>query len=642
MRERFPYAIDEIEHEWIPVSDGVRLASRQWRPRGIAAAPAILDVNPYGKRAGTRERDERMYRWFAGHGYACVRLDVRGTGDSQGTLEDEYTLRQQQDGFDAVEWIASQPWCDGAVGIIGKSWGGITALQIAALQPPSLRAVIAVCATDDRWTTDAHWMGGALLCENLSWGAMLMAVAASPPDPAVHGAAWRQQWLARLDAVRLWPALWMQHPSSDRYWSNGSVARHLDRIRCPVYAVSGWMDAYADVVPRLLAGLRVPCKGLVGPWAHEYPHEARDPSIGFLQEANRWWAKWLRGEATGIEREPAYRVWMTSHPRHGDDGRWIAEASWPASRIEERTVPLEAAAPRLRSDPTITVGQAAVPWCCFGFEPELWPDQSIDGARSLVLDTEPLVSRLEILGAPRVQLDLSTDRATPVIVRLCDVAPNGDSVRVSYAVTRVPADFSGLLEVELRHAAHAFTPGHRVRVAVSATYWPVVWPAPEPVTLETTPVECRLVLPVRPLSSLDSTLAPFGDAEWAAADPREDLDPFTIEVSRRPENGEDQHLTRIEMSAEGHPARSRFPTIDLETGHGIAEEFRIRPGTPETAQAVLRHALMWRRGEFQAEIDLEVRVRARERHWHLEATLSARDRDGVLRERRWVEDAPQP
>ena len=184
-----PEDVREIEHVWIPMPDGCRLAARLWLPARAEAepVPAILEYVPYRKRDGTRLRDEPMHRWFAGHGYAAVRVDVRGCGESDGLLLDEYTEREHHDGLEVLRWIAAQPWCDGAVGMMGKSWGGFNALQVAALRPPELKAVLTVCSTDDRYADDVHYMGGCLLLENFSWAAVLFTIAAQPPDPQLYG-----------------------------------------------------------------------------------------------------------------------------------------------------------------------------------------------------------------------------------------------------------------------------------------------------------------------------------------------------------------------------------------------------------------------------------------------------------------------
>ncbi|MGH7541413.1 MAG: CocE/NonD family hydrolase, partial [Gemmatimonadota bacterium] len=291
-----PRRVREIEHEPIVMRDDVRLSARIWLPEGAERrpVPALLEALPYRKRAGTRLRDEPIHRYFAGHGFASLRLDLRGTGESEGVLRDEYSEEEREDILEVLRWVAARPWCDGAVGMFGKSWGGINALQVAALRPPELRAIVTVCSTDDRFRRDAHYEGGALLNENLTWGSALMLQAAYPPDPAIVGERWEAMWRERLEALPFFPARWLRHGWRDPYWGRGSVADDLSRIRVPVLAVGGWADPYCTTVLHLLAGLETPCEGWIGPWAHLYPHDGvPGPPAGFLQECVDWWRRWL-------------------------------------------------------------------------------------------------------------------------------------------------------------------------------------------------------------------------------------------------------------------------------------------------------------------------------------------------------------
>jgi putative CocE/NonD family hydrolase len=258
-----------------------------------------------------RARDEPIHRWFAMSGYASIRVDVRGSGDSDGVLHDEYSPEEHRDALEIIAWIARQDWCTGAVGMMGISWGGFNALQVAALRPPALKAIITVCSTDDRYADDAHFMGGALLNENMQWGAILTLYSALPPDPEIVGERWREMWRERLEALEPFPALWMRHPWRDDTWKHGSISEDYGAIACPVYAIGGWADGYPNAVPRLVEHLTCPRKGLIGPWAHVFSHDGvPGPAIGFLQEAVRWWDHWLQGRDTGIMAEPPLRVWM--------------------------------------------------------------------------------------------------------------------------------------------------------------------------------------------------------------------------------------------------------------------------------------------------------------------------------------------
>src|SRR5262245_37014916 len=437
----FPRRVRRIEHCWIPMPDGCRLAARLWLPEDAESSPvpAILEYIPYRKRDFTRARDEPMHHYFAGHGYAAVRVDVRGAGDSEGVLRDEYSEEELADGVAVIAWIAAQPWCTGAVGMMGKSWGGFNALQVAARRPPALGAVITVCASDDRYADDAHYMGGCLLNENLTWGSVLLTLAALPLDPALVGERWHAIWRERLDEAVLFPEVWLRHQRRDAYWRRGSVCEDLARIACPVYAVGGWADAYTNAIPRLLAGLDAPCKALIGPWAHLYPHTGvPGPAIGFLREALRWWDRWLKGIDSGGMDEPRLRVWM---PEGRDGaGRWVAEASWPSSRITAKRYVLapgglaETSTPEERVEGLTpqSVGLTAGDWCSFGGD-DRPGDQGIDDAVSLTFDSPPLGERLEVLGAPVVDLELAVDRPQAIVsVRLNEVFADGYSTRVPY------------------------------------------------------------------------------------------------------------------------------------------------------------------------------------------------------------------
>ena len=328
----------------IELKDGTRLLARVWRPSNsdVQPVPAILEYLPYRRRDGTCERDALTHPYFAARGYAGVRVDMRGSGDSDGVLLGEYLAQELDDAVEVIAWIAAQTWCSGAVGMMGISWGGFNSLQVAARQPPALKAIISLCSTDDRYADDIHFMGGALLNDNMGWASQMLAISCSPPDPAIVGESWRDIWLRRLDEQGLWIIDWLSHQRRDDFYRHASVCEDFGAIMCPVYAVGGWVDGYSNAIFRLLRNLKVPAKGLVGPWAHKYPHFAKPgPQIGFLQEALRWWDHWLKGRDTGIMDEPILRAWINDAAEplaHVDcqDGRWITEPTWPSNNVKMR------------------------------------------------------------------------------------------------------------------------------------------------------------------------------------------------------------------------------------------------------------------------------------------------------------------
>ncbi len=543
----FPNAVKVIENIFIALEDGTKLAAKMWRPEDSGKYPALLEYLPYRKRDGTRTRDQGMHMYYAGHGYVSIRLDIRGTGDSEGLIDDEYTIQEQLDGCEAIAWIAKQPWCDGKVAMFGISWGGFNALQIAARQPPALKAIITVGSTDDRYATDVHYVGGCLSKDNFDWSATMFAHNDLPPDPEIVGDKWRDMWRQRMEHNSPWIIPWLKHQRRDNYWKQGSVCEDFSRIKIPVYAVSGWADNYSESVSRLLAGLKGPRKGLIGPWAHSYPHDvAVEPAIGWLQDSLRWFDHWLKEHDTGLMDEPMYRVWMQDSVAPQTcylerPGKWVAEARWPSTRCKPRNYFLNAvgglsttkAKPKkLSICSPLWVGLTAGEVGRYGGDAE-WPtDQREDDGGSLVFTSQPLTARTEILGAPQFHLEFSSDKPQALVcVRLNDVAPDGRSTRVTvgflnlthrngheHAEKLVPGKTCKAV-VDLDDIAHAFPKGHRIAVSISTTYWPIAWPSPELATLTITTGKSFLELPVRSKNPADKKLKVFADAEWASQTP---------------------------------------------------------------------------------------------------------------------------
>jgi uncharacterized protein len=529
--ERLPHRVRGDTRLRIPMSDGTCLAGRVWRPVGSDSrpVPAVLEFIPYRQRDLTAVRDSMHHPYLAGHGYAGVRVDLRGSGDSEGVLTDEYLEQELRDAEEVLAWLAAQPWCNGRTGMMGISWGGFNALQVAARRPPSLRAIVTVCSTDDRYADDVHYMGGCLLTDNLSWASTMLAYNSCPPDPEVVGESWRKMWHERLRDSGLWLYEWLRHQRRDDYWRHGSICEDYTAIRCPVLAVSGWADGYTNAVFRLLAALDVPRRGLIGPWSHKYPHLGQPgPAIDFLQELVRWWDHWLGDIDNGIMDEPMLRIWLqesvppsTAYAER--PGRWVGEPSWPSPRVravthplgEHRIHPPEHTQPALGPElltlqSPLSVGQFAGKWCSYNAPPDLPYDQREEDGGSLVFDGEPRTERMEILGLPVVQLELSADQPVAMVAaRLSDVGPDGRATRISYGLLnlthrnghhRPEALVPGRryrLSVPLKAMAQVIPPGHRLRLALSTSYWPLAWPAPEPTQLTVYPRTSALVLPLR-------------------------------------------------------------------------------------------------------------------------------------------------
>jgi uncharacterized protein len=602
----FPFETVEYPDMGIVMPDGCRLSARVWMPKGALnqPVPAILEYLPYRKRDGTAARDALTHPYFAGHGYACLRVDMRGNGDSEGLMHDEYSEQELQDACDVIAWIVGQPWCSGKVGMMGISWGGFNALQVAAMQPAGLDAIITLCSTDDRYADDIHYKGGCLLNENLGWGATMLSFSSRPPDPMIVGDKWREMWLERLNNQPFLPAVWLKHQTRDAYWKRGSVCEDFSKIKAATLVIGGWGDAYKNAVSRLVQGIKAPVKGIIGPWIHKYPHfAAPHPQIGFLQEALRWWDRWLKGIETGVENDPAMRLyvmdglppqtWYAERP-----GRWIAENIWPSPDIALETLHLtgegglqaeKPASFHASSTSPASCGAAAGEYCAIWLGPEMPGDQRGDDAMSLCFDGEVITEALDIIGAPTVRIKLSSDKpAAQLAVRLCDVDENGASSRITYGVLnlshREGHEFPEPLKpgkpyeilVQLDDVAYRVPAGHRLRLAISNAYWPMLWPSPE--KAELTLLSGKVELPVRP--DAGGGVVRFKTPEAAP--------PWRVERRQEPSNQRD-YSTDPKSGEAVLTIKDDFGVAcDLDHGleiGGVAREtWRIHPEDPLSAR----------------------------------------------------------
>ncbi|MGH3058048.1 MAG: CocE/NonD family hydrolase [Gaiellaceae bacterium] len=657
VRTEFPRRVREIEHTWIKLADGTRLAARIWLPEDAEddPVPAILEFLPYRKTDGTAIRDAARQPYLAGFGYAAVRVDVRGTGESDGTLTDEYTEQEQEDALEVLAWLRAQPWCDGTLGMWGISWGGFNTLQIAARRPPGLGAIVTLCSTDDRYADDVHYRGGCVLAlDMLHWASSMLTWNARPPDPRLYGEGWREAWLERLETLTPWIEHWLGHQRRDGYWQHGSVCEDYAAIECPVFAVGGFADGYTNAVPRLLAGLSVPRKGLVGPWAHAFPDDALPgPSIGFLQECVRWFDHWLKGAGNGVMDEPMLRVWMQDSvaPRPQYElrpGRWVAEPAWPSPHVGSRVWELPLDGPRSLLG-VQTNGTEAGVWTSEGQSADLAGDQRPDDAVSLAFDSDPLAEPLEILGFPEVTLELAVDRPSALVaVRLCDVFPDGTSALVTRGLLNLthreshehprPLEPGRRYEVRvpLDFTAYSFPAGHRLRVAVSPTYWPWAWPSPEPVMLALH--AGRLELPERAPRPEDSGLREFEEPERSA--------PLRVEAVAAGPGGRslrrDLATGLVEQVFDWDLGGSqRLVDIDLETSDASHTVYSIREGDPLSASVRFHATSGMGRGDWRMRSEVTSAMTADAEAFHVTTLLEVYEGAARIFARTWTHRFPR-
>ncbi len=516
-----------LENEWIVLKDGTRLAARIWMPQAASAAspvPAVLEFLPYRKRNGTAPRDESTYPVFAAAGIAGVRVDIRGSGESDGVIDGEYTARELSDAVEAIEWIAAQAWSNGNVGMMGISWGGFNSLQVAALKPPALKAVISLSSTVDRYNDDIHYKNGAHLSAQTSWAATMGAYQSRAPDPDLVGERWRAMWLERLAGEPFFMQEWLSHQRRDDFWRHGSICEDFDRFSVPALVIAGWADGYRNTPMKALAGMPGKAWGLIGPWIHKYPHFAYPrPRADFHAEAIAWWRRWLCGEDNGADRTPRLRAYILDGPlpsrwRETDPGYWIAMDEWrepertafhvgPSGTLDQAPSPRAAASALLRSP--LDTGTAAGEFFTLKPDTEMPGDQRPDDAGSLTFDSAVLDEEMVLLGQPLVRLSLSSDAVLcNLAVRLVDVHPDGVGTRVSYGVLNLahrggnadpqPLTPGEAVEVELVLDAcgYRFAPGHRIRLSLSSAYWPTILPAPYDAALTVDLATIQVELPL--------------------------------------------------------------------------------------------------------------------------------------------------
>lgn len=526
VQEEFDHRV-ERRLETVTVSDGTRLSIKLWLPEGSAQCPTgvVLEAIPYRKDDVSVIDDETRFGFFAGNGIACARLDLRGSGASTGVLVDEYTTIEQRDIEEIVYWLADQPWCNGSVGMIGISWSGFNALQVAAKRPAPLKAIVTACSTDDRYDNDVHYLGGVPLAFYMNlWGSALTMMNMRPPMPETAGPQWLEEWTTRLRINPDVTSLWLSHPYRDSYWRQGSVCEHYASIDCGVMLVGGWADNYTDTVFRVLRALPN-AQAIVGPWGHTWPERPEPgPGIDFLGRCVRFWRHWLLGEDNGVDRDPRLCFYVQDYVYTREDlpfrpGRWwgvndldqvVASATYPLGTGGQLGV-ADTTGSTVRHQSALSVGTQGRHMLPMGVSTDLPGVQDADDAGSLLFETPVLTEELVILGRAELRLTLSSSTsAGHVFARITDVDADGHShlvtrgaLNLAHRHGHAPEDIAPMtpgevvtVTVPIKASSYRFAPGHRLRLAVSTNYWPWLWPATEQGEIEIALADSAVVLPI--------------------------------------------------------------------------------------------------------------------------------------------------
>ncbi|GAA2748488.1 CocE/NonD family hydrolase [Kitasatospora cinereorecta] len=683
MRHPDPYPFPTVREDLrIPLPDGTRLHARVWRPVSDTPVPALLEYLPDRLGDRTAQRDAERHPWYAGHGYASVRVDARGYGSSDGLpalaagdppgepFGEPSGELESADGLAVIAWLAAQPWCTGRVGLLGLGEGAAGSLRLAEFAPPALGAVVAVCPVEGPYAPDSRHLGGALPAADLhARSAAALALAALPPDPRDVGDDWRPRWRERLAAIEPPVHARLAHPARDAAAERNGPAKRPG-IRAAVLAVGGWADPGRDAVLDLIERLDAPVRGLIGPWPHQYPDQGRPPgpAIGFLQETLRWWDHWLKDRDTGVLAEPALRCWMnesvppaTSYVNR--PGRWIGDDGWPSPDVREVHYGLDEAlrtAGTPSDDRFVPVrspqhtGVDAGPFRPRGGAADLPPDQRGEDGRSVCFDSGPLPEPVEVLGAAGLRLRLrSRGRRGQVAARLCDVAPDGASTLVTRGVLDLTAHQDGDrvvewrpgtvedVDLELAAVAHAFPAGHRIRLALSSAYWPWVWPQPDSGGFEVDPGRSVLTLPVRHLAA-DAGSAPisFDEPEQAAELAVQELEPLTARPERQVVHDVAAGEWRLEVDP-GSGARTH-PDGLVEEEHAV-EAYAIRGDDPLSARARADRTVRLERPEIGWDVTVQTRseITCDAGHFTTRDHLRALEGGDVLFERHWERRFPR-
>jgi len=651
-----------LDHVPVTLSDGCILSARIWQPDSDQTLPAILEIHPYPKRYSTAERDEINHGWFARHGYVALRVDTRGGGDSEGIIEDEYQPQELADIQEVIEWIVAQDWCNGRVGMFGHSWGAYSSLLSTAKDVSALKAIVISGASDDLYAEDCHFRGGVMTSEHMGWASTMMSFFSRPPDPRIIGPGWRKLWLDRLENIRWVLPNWLNHPVRDEHWKQASLCENYDAVSVPILAASGWHDIYCNSVIRMAQNIPGVFNGVIGPWAHKFPHMGMPrPAIDWLQECVNWWDYWLKDKENGVNNLPRLRAYMAEnaepdpHSKNQRSGQWVALKEWPAhdARVKEFNL----GDGTLGDNPeqlTLTVcspqnlGTASGELMPMGWGADLPGDQRQDDALSLSFDSEILQQPVDILGHPEIELMMSVDQPVAfVVARLCDVAPDGASSRICYGVLNLTHNEThetvSQLDTGVFHkrklvldaAGYRFLEGHRIRLSLSTAYWPLFWPSPAAVTLQLLTGESKLRLPVK--EQKDRDLVQFSAPGKTHSEPRTVLKSAYSSRTVKHDLASGDVIYKVVDKG----AKEKIDQHGLTTWNTTKRVYTINKDDPAACKMTSRRNLYLQRDGLQLRTETTACMHCNSSDFFVTARLRAWEGKKRVFQRRWKNNVPR-
>jgi hypothetical protein len=488
----------QIKEVWIPLKDGTNLAVDLYMSVDMKQnekLPVILEYLPYRK---DESRSGRLgtFSYFVDHGYVVARVDMRGTGRSEGKLVDgEYSEQEQLDGEEIIDWLSRQDFSTGNIAMFGISWGGFNSLHMAMRHPPALKTIISCMSTDDIYEDDTHYMDGMNHIDAYELTMDLANILPGAPDFNIEGDYFKNRF-----ETEPWLLKYKKQQADGPFWNRASLNEDYSLIDIPVFLVGGYYDGYRDIVPRMVQNADVPYKALLGPWNHTFPHNAYpEPAIEWREMVVRWLDHWLKGKDTGILEEPSVYYYQRDWHAPGLDltnipGRWYVSDQWPETndsllylnQDHDLVATPEEFEHSLIYNPTGADASGVAAW--WG---DWFPDQKNADAHSLVYDSELITDSFEIVGFPQVTLQTTADApAANWLVRLSDVAPNGmvthitgagfnaNHVESSEKPIQLIKDKIYTIKIDLHATSWTFQNGHRIRLSVNNSQWPMIWPSP--------------------------------------------------------------------------------------------------------------------------------------------------------------------
>ncbi|MBU1229384.1 MAG: CocE/NonD family hydrolase [Proteobacteria bacterium] len=489
-----------VERDTLTMRDGVKLAVTYWKPKAKTSGetfPVFFELNGYRKDdLSYLSWDYPVGAYFARHGYVVAKVDLRGTGASGGALpEAEYSEQELADCVNVVDLLSKKDWSSGRVGMYGLSWGAFNSLMTARRKPPALKAILIAHSSDDLYYQDVHFIDGVMHSD--VWEAMMDTYNALPDT---RDYALTPEFFANRFDREPWHHKWKGNNADGPFWRRES-ARFNPPVELPVYIIGGLLDGYRDTVARLLDSPNRNIKADLGPWKHDWPNTGTPgPNYEWRRKALRWWDRWLKGLDNGIMDEPRFMVFMRDSVPPSEElettpGQWRC-GDWPVGGTTARRLhpaPGRRLSPSAPAEgPALSLAyKAGAGTCVHGWWGETSGDMAFDDESALVFDSEPLKETLEIMGLPKVSLDVSAD--APLYqwaVRLEDVWPDGSVSLISGTLIN-PADRESRLAqkplapgektrlaAEIHFTTWRFKPRHRIRLSISNAQFPMAWPSP--------------------------------------------------------------------------------------------------------------------------------------------------------------------